>query len=241
VRDLSEAGAIVFGGASGLGAAAAKRLTGAGAEVVVADLAAEVPTDVTDPEAVAAAVERAAGAPRGLRVAVVCAGVATPAKLLGREGATPLDRFAGVIGVNLTGTINALRLAAAAMTANEPQENGERGVCVLTASIAAYDGQVGQIAYAASKGGVVGLTLPAARELARHGVRVVTIAPGLFDTALLAGLPAEARASLAGTVPFPERLGDPAEYGDLVGQVVSNQMLNGVVIRLDGALRMAPR
>jgi NAD(P)-dependent dehydrogenase (short-subunit alcohol dehydrogenase family) len=176
-----------------------------------------------------------------LRISVICAGLATPAKLIGRDGPTPLERFAQVISVNLIGTINALRLASAAMVGNEPNEHGERGVCVQTASIAAYDGQIGQVAYAASKGGVAALTLPVARELAGKGVRVVTIAPGLFDTPMMAGLPEAARESLAATVPFPPRLGDPDEYAHLVEHVVTNAMLNGEVIRLDGALRMAPR
>jgi NAD(P)-dependent dehydrogenase (short-subunit alcohol dehydrogenase family) len=193
-------------------------------------------TDVTDQDSVAAAVAAAGAASGGLRISVICAGLATPAKLIGRDGPTPLERFAQVVSVNLIGTINALRLAAAAMVDNAPNEQGERGVCVQTASIAAYDGQV---AYAASKGGVVALTLPVARELAGEGVRVVTIAPGLFDTPMMAGLPEAARESLAATVPFPPRLGD--EYARLVEHVVVNTMLNGEVIRLDGALRMAPR
>ncbi|MBB4664304.1 SDR family NAD(P)-dependent oxidoreductase [Conexibacter arvalis] len=246
--------AIVFGGASGLGEAAARRLAADGAQVVVADLAAEraeavageiggraVATDVTDPAAVEAAVAAAHAADGGLRIAVVSAGLGTPAKLVGRDGATPLDAFARVIEVNLLGTINALRVAAAAMAGNEPDARGERGLLVATASIAAYEGQVGQVAYAASKGGVVGLTLPIARELAPRGIRLVTIAPGLFDTPLLAGLPQAARDSLAGTVPFPARLGEPEEYASLVAYAAANQMLNGTVIRLDGALRMAPR
>ncbi|MDW5594263.1 SDR family NAD(P)-dependent oxidoreductase [Conexibacter stalactiti] len=252
--EIRGAGAIVFGGASGLGAATARRLAAAGADVTIADRdeeraralarelgAAAVTTDVTDPASVEAAVASAAAGPGGLRISVVCAGVGTPAKLVGRDGATPLESFARVIEVNLLGTLNCLRLAAAAMTANEPDAGGERGLCVNTASIAAYDGQIGQIAYAASKGGVAAVTLPAARELARAGVRVVTIAPGLFDTPMMAGLPEAARASLAGTVPFPARLGDPAEYAELVAHVAANRMLNGEVIRLDGALRMAPR
>jgi NAD(P)-dependent dehydrogenase (short-subunit alcohol dehydrogenase family) len=193
---------------------------------------------VTDQDSVAAAVAAAGAASGGLRISVICAGLATPAKLIGRDGPTPLERFAQVVSVNLIGTINALRLAAAAMVDNAPNEQGERGVCVQTASIAAYDGQV---AYAASKGGVVALTLPVARELAGEGVRVVTIAPGLFDTPMMAGLPEAARESLAATVPFPPRLGDPDEYARLVEHVVVNTMLNGEVIRLDGALRMAPR
>ena len=248
------AGALVFGGASGLGAATARRLVAGGAAVTIADrdgagaqaLAQELDAraavaDVTDPAAVAAAVEAAAAVPGGLRIAVACAGVGTPAKLVGRDGPTPLETFARVIEVNLIGTVNCLRLAAAAMSGNDPDEEGERGVCVNTASVAAFDGQIGQVAYAASKGGVASLTLPAARELARVGVRVVTIAPGLFDTPMMAGLPEAARRSLGGTVPFPARLGRPAEYAELVAHVVANPMLNGEVIRLDGALRMAPR
>jgi NAD(P)-dependent dehydrogenase (short-subunit alcohol dehydrogenase family) len=247
---IEETGAIVFGGASGLGEATARRLAAEGAHVTIADLAEDrahtlageigataVRCDVTDPESVEAAV----GQTEELRIAVVCAGLGTPTKLLGREGPTPLDAFARVIGVNLLGTINALRVSAAAMIAQAPLAAGERGVCVATASIAAYEGQVGQVAYAASKGGVVGLTLPVARELARHGVRLVTIAPGLFETPMLAGLPDAARESLAGTVPFPPRLGRPEEYADLVEHIVTNAVLNGEVIRLDGALRMAPR
>jgi NAD(P)-dependent dehydrogenase (short-subunit alcohol dehydrogenase family) len=248
------AGAIVFGGASGLGEATARRLAADGARVVIADLALEradaiadeigavaVRTDVTDPDAVQAAVARAAEAEGGLRIASICAGLGTPTKLIGRDGPTPLETLARVVEVNLLGTLNALRLAAGAMVNNEPDAGGERGVCVCTASVAAYEGQIGQIAYAASKGGVVGVTLPAARELARSGVRVMTIAPGLFDTPMMAGLPDAARASLGGTVPFPARLGDPAEYAQLVARIVANPMLNGEVIRLDGALRMAPR
>jgi len=251
---LSGAGAVVFGGASGLGEATVRRLAADGARVVIADLAEEraralaaatggvaVATDVTDPDTVAAAVAAGAEAEAGLRVAVICAGLGTPAKLIGRDGPTPLETFETVLRVNLLGTINVLRLAAAEMAGNQPDPGGERGICVCTASIAAYDGQIGQIAYAASKGGVVGLTLPAARELAASGVRVATVAPGLFDTPMLAGLPEPARESLAGTVPFPARLGDPGEYARLVSHLVSNPMLNGEVIRLDGALRMAPR
>ena len=248
------AGAVVFGGASGLGEATARRLAAEGATVVIADLAAEraaqvaaeigaeaVACDVTDSEAVGDAVEAAAGAERGLRAAIVCAGVGTPTKLVRSRGAAPLKDFAQVIEVNLLGTINALRLAAAAMVDNEPDEGGERGVLVATASIAAFDGQIGQVAYAASKGGVVGLTLPVARELAEHGVRLVTIAPGLFDTPLLASLPDAVRESLGASVPFPPRLGRPEEYADLVEHIVTNPMLNGEVIRLDGAIRMPPR
>lgn len=254
--ELENAGAIVFGGASGLGEATARRLAQEGAKVVVADLnderaqavaeeirGAGMVCDVTDPETTQAVVERAARlSARGLRISVVCAGLGTPARLVGRDGPTALDTFSWVIRVNLIGTLNALRLAAGVMTGNDPEGNsGERGVCINTASIAAFDGQIGQVAYAASKGGVVALTLPVARELAGRGIRVVTIAPGLFDTPMLAGLPESARQALAGSVPYPARLGDPAEYADLVEHIVTNPMLNGETIRLDGALRMAPR
>jgi NAD(P)-dependent dehydrogenase (short-subunit alcohol dehydrogenase family) len=245
--------AIVVGGASGLGEAAAQRLAGAGARVVVADLdldrAARVAADfggvpakvdVTDESSVEEAVAIATGL-GDLRIAVNTAGIGTPTKLIGREGPTPLGSFSQVIAVNLIGTINVLRCAAGAMVANEPTVDGERGVCVVTASIAAFEGQVGQVAYAASKAGVAGLTLPVARELAPRGVRVVAIAPGLFQTPMMDGLPEAARESLSGTVPFPSRLGDPAEYAALVEHIVVNAMLNGETIRLDGALRMAPR
>ncbi len=252
--EIKGAGAVVFGGASGLGEATARRLAVEGASVVVADIdeqrAAEVAaeiggtsvrTDVLDEASVQSAVDAAAKAPRGLRVSVVCAGIGTPAKLLGREGATALDTFDAVIRVNLLGTINALRLAAGEIAGNQPDDEGERGVCVQTASVAAYDGQIGQVAYAASKGGVVGLTLPVARELAAKAIRVVTIAPGLFETPMLAGLPPQVQEQLGQTVPYPARLGRPAEYADLVEHIVTNRMLNGEVIRLDGAIRMAAR
>jgi NAD(P)-dependent dehydrogenase (short-subunit alcohol dehydrogenase family) len=245
--------AIVFGGASGLGEATARRLDAGGARVVVADLDAEKATavadavggvpvgvDVTSEDSVEHAIAEATKQGQ-LRICVTCAGIGTPGKLLAREGPTPLRRFAEVIEVNLLGTINVLRCAAAAMAANVPDAGGERGVCVNTASIAAYEGQVGQIGYAASKGGVVGVTLPAARELAPLRIRVVTIAPGLFDTPMMAGLPEAARESLAGTVPNPPRLGRPQEYAELVAFAIGNEMLNGEVVRLDGALRMAPR
>jgi NAD(P)-dependent dehydrogenase (short-subunit alcohol dehydrogenase family) len=247
--------AIVFGGASGLGEATARRLATEGAQVTVADLngeraeriAAEIGgtahlADVTDPDAVQRAVDTAAGSSSaGLRISVCCAGVGQPAKLIGRDGPTSLEHFARTININLLGTINVLRLAADAMIANEPDAGGERGVCINTASVAAYDGQIGQVAYAASKGGVVGLTLPVARELANKGVRVMTIAPGIFDTAMLAELSEPVRQSLAAAIPFPSRLGHPDEYADLVEHIVTNTMLNGEVIRLDGAIRMAPR
>jgi NAD(P)-dependent dehydrogenase (short-subunit alcohol dehydrogenase family) len=246
--------ALVTGGASGLGAATVRTLHAVGASVVVVDLpgsdgdrlagtlgerARFVPADVTDEDAVADAVGRASELGE-LRVAVSCAGVGPAARVLGRHGPHDLVRFQSVIAINLVGTFNVLRLAAAAMAELEPVD-GDRGVIVNTASIAAFDGQVGQIAYSASKAGVVGMTLPAARDLARHRIRVVTIAPGTFDTPMLAGLPEETRAALAEDIPHPHRLGDPGEYGLLVRQVVEHPYLNGEVIRLDGALRMPAR
>jgi NAD(P)-dependent dehydrogenase (short-subunit alcohol dehydrogenase family) len=245
--------ALVAGGASGLGAATARRLHEAGANVTIADLNPErgaalaeelgagfVTADVTDAEQVAAAVEAAAGED-GLRISVCCAGIGWAEKVAGGRGPHGFEPFETVIRVNLLGTFNVMRLAANAMLANTPDGGGERGVVVNTASIAAYDGQIGQIAYSASKGGIVGMTLPAARDLAQSGIRVCAIAPGLFDTPLLAGLPEEARNSLGGSVPFPPRLGRPDEYAALAAHIVENSMLNGEVIRLDGALRMAPR
>jgi len=245
---------LVTGGASGLGAATARWALAAGARAVLVDrpgsAGAEVAAslggrasfaaaDVTDAEQLAAAVDSAAQAGT-LRVAVACAGVATPGRVLGRQGPLPLEAFRAVVEVNLVGTFNLLRLAAAAMAGN-PLADEDRGVVVMTASVAAYEGQVGQAAYAASKGGVVALTLPAARELARHAVRVVTIAPGVMETPMLAGLPVETRTALEALVPHPARLGRPEEYAQLVGSVVANPLLNGEVIRLDGALRMPPR
>jgi 3-hydroxyacyl-CoA dehydrogenase / 3-hydroxy-2-methylbutyryl-CoA dehydrogenase len=253
---IEKAGALVAGGASGLGEATARRLHERGAVVTIADLNEEkgaalagelgedasfVKADVTAEDEVAAAVEAAAGAEGGLRIAVSCAGVGWAEKVAGKRGPHQLMPFETVVRINLIGTFNVLRFAAAAMSANDPLEDDERGVCVNTASIAAYDGQIGQIAYSASKGGVVGMTLPAARDLASVGVRVCTIAPGLFDTPLLAALPEEQRSALGAQVPFPSRLGAPEEYADLAVHVVENRMLNGEVIRLDGALRMAPR
>jgi NAD(P)-dependent dehydrogenase (short-subunit alcohol dehydrogenase family) len=246
--------AIVVGGASGLGEATARRLHEQGAVVTIADLNADkgtalaselgaefVACDVRDEEQVKDAVEQAARKDGGLRIAACCAGVGWAQKVAGSKGPHPLLPFETVIQINLIGTFNVLRHAAAAMIANEPSEDSERGVFVCTASIAAYDGQVGQIAYAASKGGIVSLTLPAARDLSRYGIRVNTIAPGLFDTPLLAALPAEARQKLGAGVPFPQRLGQPAEYAQLACHIVENRMLNGETIRLDGALRMPPR
>ena len=246
--DIQERTFLVAGGGSGLGAATAGMLAGAGANVVVADLKGEpgagtrfVETDVTDEESVGAAVGVATGEFGALHGAVNCAGVAIAEKTLGRDGPHSLDSFARVIRVNLIGTFNVVRLAAAAMAGNEPGEDGGRGVIVNTASVAAFDGQIGQVAYAASKGGVASMTLPLAREFARSGIRVVTIAPGLFDTPMMAGLPEDARASLGNQVPFPSRLGRPEEYAALVRHILENDMLNGEVIRLDGAIRMAPR
>jgi len=248
--------ALVAGGASGLGEATARALYARGAAVVIADLNAEkgealaselgerarfVEANVMEPEPVQAAVDAAVEAEGGLRISVCCAGIGWAQRTSGKQGAHDLEIFHNVIKVNLIGTFNVLRLACTAMGSNEADEAGERGVCVNTASIAAWDGQIGQVAYAASKGGVVGLTLPAARDMAGRGVRVVTIAPGLFDTPLLAALPSEQRVALGAGIPFPSRLGLPAEYAELACHVVENQMLNGEAIRLDGALRMPPR
>jgi 3-hydroxyacyl-CoA dehydrogenase/3-hydroxy-2-methylbutyryl-CoA dehydrogenase len=250
------AGALVAGGASGLGAATVRALHEAGASVLIADLNAELgealaselgegasfsPADVTEPEAVSAAVEAAAGIGGGLRISVCCAGVGWAGRVAGKEGPHDLEIYSKVIGVNLIGTFNVLRLTCAAMSSNEPGDGGERGVCVNTASIAAFDGQIGQAAYASSKAGVVGLTLPAARDMAGRGVRVATIAPGTFDTPMLAALPQERRDALGAEIPFPSRLGKPAEYASLALEIIRNPMINGETIRLDGALRMPPR
>jgi NAD(P)-dependent dehydrogenase (short-subunit alcohol dehydrogenase family) len=240
---------LVAGGGSGLGAATTEMLTNEGANAVVADLRGEaaggnvrfVETDVTDEASVRRAIEEALQSFGGMHGAINCAGIASAEKVLGREGPHSLDSFAKVVEVNLVGTFNVLRLAAEVMVNNEPAESGERGVIVNTASVAAYDGQVGQVAYAASKGGVVALTLPVARELAQYGIRVVAIAPGIFDTPMMAGLPEAARESLGKQVPFPSRLGRPEEYAALVRHIIENEMLNGEVVRLDGAIRMAPR
>jgi NAD(P)-dependent dehydrogenase (short-subunit alcohol dehydrogenase family) len=252
--EIEGAAAIVIGGASGLGEASVRALHERGAQVTIADVNAEkgqalaselglqfAPCDVREESQVQAAVEQAATAEGGLRIAVCCAGTGWAQKVAGSKGPHPLLPFETIIQINLIGTFNALRFASSAMIANEPLEEGERGVCITTASIAAYDGQVGQIAYSASKGGVVGMTLPAARDLSQYGIRVNTIAPGLFDTPLLAALPEEARTKLGAGIPYPQRLGRPAEYAQLACQIVENRMLNGETIRLDGALRMPPR
>jgi NAD(P)-dependent dehydrogenase (short-subunit alcohol dehydrogenase family) len=247
---------IVTGGASGLGRAAAEAIVGAGGRAVILDVNAEsgeeaertlgsgarfAKADVSSEPEVKAAIELALAAFGPLHGVVNAAGVGPAAKVLGKGGPHSLELFERTIKVNLTGTFNVIRLAAAAMAQNVPEPSGERGVIVNTASIAAFDGQIGQPAYAASKGGIAALTLPVARELATLGIRVVTIAPGIFDTPLLAALPEAARVSLGQQVPFPPRLGKPVEYAALVRHVVENEMLNGEVIRLDGALRMAPR
>jgi NAD(P)-dependent dehydrogenase (short-subunit alcohol dehydrogenase family) len=254
--DLDGATFIVTGGGSGLGAATAGQLVAGGANVVLADVNADageamakdlgdaarfVETDVTSEASAQGAVDAATSAFGEVRGLVNCAGIALATRVLGRDGPHSLDEFAKVIEVNLTGTFNMIRLAGAAMADNEPTDAGERGVIVNTASVAAFDGQIGQAAYAASKGGVVAMTLPIAREFARIGVRVATIAPGIFDTPMMAGLPEQARESLSRQVPFPSRLGRPDEYAALALHIVANEMLNGEVIRLDGAIRMAPR
>jgi NAD(P)-dependent dehydrogenase (short-subunit alcohol dehydrogenase family) len=246
--------AIVVGGASGLGEATVRMLHARGALVTIADVNAEkgaalatelglefASCDVREESQVQAAVEKSAAAEGGLRIAVCCAGTGWAQKVAGSRGPHPLLPFETIIAINLIGTFNVLRYAGAAMVPNTPLADGERGVCVNTASIAAFDGQVGQIAYSASKGGVVAMTLPAARDLAQYGIRVNTIAPGLFDTPLLSALPEEARQKLGAGIPFPQRLGSPEEYAQLAGQIVENRMLNGETIRLDGALRMPPR
>jgi NAD(P)-dependent dehydrogenase (short-subunit alcohol dehydrogenase family) len=254
--DIANKTVLVTGGASGLGLATARRLTGDGARVVIADLPSSngkaieselggatvfVPTDVTEEDDVRAAVARAAEV-GPLAIVVSCAGVGNAARVVAKDGTPfPLDLFTRVVTINLIGTFNVIRLAAAEMIASTPVEGEERGVIVNTASVAAFDGQIGQAAYSASKGGVVGLTLPVARDLAQHKIRVTTIAPGLFRTPMFESLPDEAIASLEAQVPHPSRLGAPTEYANLVAHIVGNPMLNGETIRLDGAIRMAPR
>jgi NAD(P)-dependent dehydrogenase (short-subunit alcohol dehydrogenase family) len=253
---LDDRTVIVTGGASGLGGATVDMVVAAGGRAVIADINEEagaakeaqhrskarfVRTDVTSDRDMQRAVDAAVTTFGGVHGLVCAAGIAVAERVLPKEGVQPLDHFTRTITINLIGTFNAIRLAAAAMANNQASTAGERGVIVATASVAAYDGQIGQAAYAASKGGVVGMTLPLAREFARLGVRVMTIAPGTFDTPLLAGLPQAARESLAQQVPFPSRLGRPEEYAALVRHIFENEMLNGEVIRLDGAIRMAPK
>jgi NAD(P)-dependent dehydrogenase (short-subunit alcohol dehydrogenase family) len=247
---------IVTGGASGLGEATTKAIVANGGNVIIADLNEEAgnalttelgaqtrfaKTNVTDEASAQGAVDMALDAFGGLQGLVNCAGVGTPGKVVGRKGPLPLDSFMFVVNVNLIGTFNMIRLAAAAMQNGEADEGGERGVIINTASVAAFDGQIGQAAYAASKGGVVAMTLPIAREMARSGIRVMTIAPGIFETPMLMTLPQEAQDSLGKQVPFPSRLGRPVEFASLAKQIIENPMLNGEVIRLDGAIRMAPK
>jgi NAD(P)-dependent dehydrogenase (short-subunit alcohol dehydrogenase family) len=247
---------LITGGGSGLGAATAQLFAQSGANVVLVDvnpttgeqMAQEIgararfaQADVTDEASVQHVIETAQQAFGGVHGVVNCAGIGIAQRVLGKSGPHPLDWFNRVIQVNLVGTFNVIRLASAVMSENTPDAEGERGVIINTASVAAFDGQIGQAAYSASKGGIVGMTLPIARELARVGIRVMTIAPGLFDTPLLAGLPEAARQSLGEQVPFPPRLGRPSEYAQLAKAIVENPMLNGEVIRLDGAIRMAPK
>jgi NAD(P)-dependent dehydrogenase (short-subunit alcohol dehydrogenase family) len=252
--DISGHAAIVTGGASGLGAATARMLAEAGAKVAIFDVnqkaAAEVAIDikgiavtcdVTDSAATEKAFAKAATDHGTARILINCAGVGPAKRIVGRDGPMPLDEFARVISINLVGTFNALRLAAAAMQSVSPMQDGERGIIICTASVAAYEGQIGQAAYAASKGGVVGLVLPAAREFAQFGIRVNAIAPGIFSTPMLHALPEAAQQSLADAVPFPKLLGQPPQYAALVRHMIENRYLNGEVVRLDGALRMAPR
>ena len=251
--DIANKVFIVTGAASGLGEGAARMLAREGAKVVVADVQAErgqalareiggafVKCDVTQEADGQAAVAQAVSMGK-LMGLVNCAGIAIGAKTVGKEGPHPLDQFARVININLIGSFNMIRLAAMAMSKNEPEATGERGVMISTASVAAYDGQIGQAAYAASKGGIVGMTLPIARDLARNGIRNMTIAPGIFGTPMLFGMPKEVQEALAASVPFPSRLGTPDDYAKLVQAIVTNEMLNGEVIRLDGAIRLAPK
>ena len=244
---------IVTGGASGLGEGTARMLTAAGGKVVVADVQADkgealareiggafVKCDVTQEADGQAAVAKALSLGK-LMGLVNCAGIAIGVKTVGKEGAHPLAQFQRVIGINLIGSFNMIRLAAEAMCRNEPEPTGERGVLINTASVAAYDGQIGQAAYSASKGGIVGMTLPIARDLARNGIRCMTIAPGIFGTPMMFGMPQEVQDALAASVPFPSRLGTPQDYANLARHIIENEMLNGEVIRLDGAIRLAPR
>lgn len=252
---IHDIAAIVTGGASGLGGATAARLAGAGAKVTLFDLNQDLgqahadaigglfrKVDVTDEAAVGVALDEAEAVNGKARILVNCAGIGPPGKVVGRDGkALPLADFSRIVSINLLGTFNVLSKFAERLQSTEPLDGGERGVIVNTASVAAFDGQIGQPAYAASKAGIVGMTLPVAREFARYGIRVMTIAPGLFLTPLLASLPQDAQDSLGAQVPFPSRLGDPDEYARMVEAIVTNPMLNGETIRLDGAIRMAPR
>jgi NAD(P)-dependent dehydrogenase (short-subunit alcohol dehydrogenase family) len=252
--ELKGQAALVTGGASGLGAESARRLARAGAKVAVLDMNVDLAhkvaeeigglalaCDVADADGAQAAIAQAREAHGGARILVHCAGIGAAKRIVGKDGPMPLDEFARIVRINLIGTFNMLRLAAAGMSTLEALADGERGVIITTASVAAFEGQIGQAGYAASKGGVVALTLPAARELAQFGVRVMTVAPGLFLTPLLAELPPEAQQSLAAAIPFPKRLGKPEEFAKLVLAIIDNPTLNGEVIRLDGALRMAPK
>jgi len=254
--ELASCRAVITGGASGLGLAVARRVLAAGGRATLLDIQREVgeqaarelgqraaftACDVTDEAAVETAVRSAAASMGGLTLSVACAGVADPGKLLGRDGPMKAAFFERVLRINVTGTFNLARAAADVMQHNEPDAGGERGLMVQTASVAAFEGQIGQVAYSASKGAVAGMVLPMARELARHGIRVVGIAPGLFATPMMAGLPQEAQDSLARQVPFPSRLGRPEEYADLVAAIYGNPMLNGTTIRLDAAIRMQPK
>lgn len=253
---LADRVAVITGGASGLGAATARLFASAGANVALWDLNVEtgkslaaelgrqgmfVPTDVTDSAAVQRALTQVQEHYGSLHIVVNCAGIATAERVISRQGPLPLERFERVIRINLIGTFNVLRLAAVLMMQNTPNDDGERGVIINTASVAAFDGQIGQPAYAASKAAVAGMTLPVAREFASHGIRVVAIAPGVFETPMVAGLTEAAQQALAASIPFPRRLGRPEEYAALARHIVENAMLNGETIRLDGALRMAPR
>jgi len=248
--------AVVTGGASGLGEATVRNFVSQGARAVILDIQVDrgealakelggdvifANADVTKEEDVQAAINKAINAFGGINVLINCAGVGDPGKVLGKKGPMTLDFFKKIVGVNLIGTFNVIRLAVEKMAGNTPNEEGERGVIVNTASVAAYDGQIGQPAYAASKGGIVSMTLPIARECASYGIRVLTIAPGIFDTPMMASIPEEARISLGKMVPFPPRLGKPPEYAHLVQAIIENPMLNGECIRLDGSIRMAPR
>lgn len=248
--------AIVTGGASGLGKATVECLIKEGAKVTILDVVEEAGeklaselgnaaffarADVTGEESVQGAVDRTIDTFGAIHIVINCAGIGTPGKVLGKKGPMPLSQFNRILQINLVGTFNVMRLSALKMVENEPNEDGERGVVINTASVAAFEGQIGQASYSASKGGIVGMTLPIAREFAAHGIRVMTIAPGIFDTPMLAGLPEKARESLGKMVPFPRRLGKPEEYAMLVQHIIENPMLNGETIRLDGAIRMAPK